>query len=456
MRPEKPNILFLTCDDLRPSLTCFGDPYAITPHLDRLAAGGMRFERNYCQVPICNPSRSSFLTGRRPDSTRVWTNAPNRFRDALPDAVTLPQYFKQHGDHTQSVGKVFCNFCPDPTSWSTPEFDQMHSWPHKYAVEKPKKDTKGIAAECADAPDDAFPDGNVANAAVAALEQLEDHPFFLGVGFWKPHMPYNAPQTYWDLYERERLATPVPAQPPVDAPARSLHDFEELRGYQDVPAQGPLSPDLIARLRHGFYAAISHLDAMVGRVLDALDTFGLADRTIVVFMPDHGIHMGEQGLWSKGTLFELDTHVPLIVRYPGQVQPGSATRAITESIDIYPSLIDLAGLSPPGGLEGTSFRPLFEAPDSPWKRAAFSQRAHFRRQSDRTPETMQISIRTDRWRLSEWIDWQTKRSLDTELYDYSRDSVETANVAADPDNRAIVEDLQRRLKEGWQAAVPPQ
>ena len=332
----------------------------------------------------------------------------------------------------------------------------MHSWPHKYAVEKPKKDTKGIAAECADAPDDAFPDGNVANAAVAALEQLEDHPFFLGVGFWKPHVPYNAPQTYWDLYERERLATPVPAQPPVDAPARSLHDFEELRGYQDVPAQGPLSPDLIARLRHGFYAAISHLDAMVGRVLDALDTFGLADRTIVVFMPDHGIHMGEQGLWSKGTLFELDTHVPLIVRYPGQVQPGSATRAITESIDIYPSLIDLAGLSPPGGLEGTSFRPLFEAPDSPWKRAAFSQRAHFRRQSDRTPETMQISIRTDRWRLSEWIDWQTKRSLDTELYDYSRDSVETANVAADPDNRAIVEDLQRRLKEGWQAAVSPQ
>lgn len=454
MNTERFNVLFLTCDDLRPSLGCFADPHAATPHLDRFATEGMRFERNYCQVPICNPSRSSYLTGRRPDTTRVWTNAPNKFREALPDVVTLPQYFKEHGYHTQSVGKVFCNFCPDPVSWTVPEFDQKHSWFHKYAVEKPKTDAKGVASECAAVPDEAFPDGKVANAAVEALAKIKDRPFFLGVGFWKPHMPYNAPQKHWDLYDRSELATPLPAQPPVHVPARSIHDFRELRAYQDVPDQGPLSPELIARLRHGFYAAVSHLDAMVGRVLEALDANGLADRTIVVFMPDHGIHMGEQGLWSKGTLFELDVNVPLIVRYPGQNHRGTATRALTESIDMHPTVIDLAGLPQRSDLEGTSLRPVLEDPACPWKRAAFSQRARFAQQGDRTPQTMQISIRTDRWRLSEWIDWETKEPFETELYDYSQEAVETVNVAGNPENSELISDLRRQLNAGWKVAMP--
>ena len=460
MKTDKPNVLFLTCDDLRPALACFGDVIAKTPNLDRLAASGMKFERNYCQVPICNPSRSSFLTGRRPDTTRVWANTPNIFREAIPDVVTLPQYFMDNGYHTESIGKVFCNFCPDERSWSVPEFDQNHSWFHKYAIEKPQTDKKGIAAENADAGDDAFPDGKVANAAVQAIERLKDEAFFLGVGFWKPHVPYNSPKKYWDLYERKNLKTPLPDRLPIGVPLKTLHNFLELRGYQDVPDQGPLSPELIGRLRHGFYAAISHLDAMVGRVLDALDSFDLTDKTIVAFMPDHGIHLGEQGLWSKGTLFELDTHVPLIVRYPGQIQPGISTKAITESIDIYPSLIDLAGLTPPEDTEGTSFRPLTETPNRPWKQAAFSQRAHFkdtdfgRLPNDPTPDSMQISVRTDRWRFNEWVDWQTTASSDIELYDYSQDPVEITNVAAEPGNKAIIENLRQIRQKGWKSAAP--
>ena len=449
---ERFNVLFITCDDLRPSMASFGDPHAVTPNFDRLAESGMRFERNYCQVPICNPSRSSFLTGRRPDRTRVWTNAPNKFREALGDVVTLPQYFKENGYHTQSVGKVFCNFCPDPISWSVPEFDQMHSWPHKYAIAKPETDRKGLASESAEVPDDVFPDGKVANAAIEALERIKDRPFFLGVGFWKPHVPYNAPKKYWDLYNREEVAVPSPANPPANVPARTMHDFAELRGYQDVPKQGPLAPDLIARLRHGYYAAVSHLDAMVGRVMDALESHGLADRTIIVFLPDHGIHLGEQGLWSKGTMFELDTRVPLIMRYPGQNHRGAVTRALTESIDIYPTIAELAGLNSREDLEGMSLRPLLEDPAIPWKRGAFSQRAY--PQDQGKPETMQISLRTDRWRLSEWIDWGTKELIESELYDYEHESVETVNVAGDPANRELIKALHHQLKEGPQTYLP--
>jgi len=366
------NVLFLAADDLRPDLGCYGSREALTPQLDALARRGVVFERAYCQQAVCNPSRASVMTGRRPDSIKVW-DLRTHFREAEPAIVTLPQYFKRHGYTAVGIGKLFHNESgakpafpfADPESWSEPpQFAngahwQDWVWPAGSAGPR----SKGDAVQCLDVPDDAYFDGQIATAAIARLQRLADsrEPFFLGVGFWKPHLPFNAPKKYWDLYDRTKLLRPGTDRMPVGAPEIAGHAWTELRGYGGIPKTGPLREGQIMELRHGYLAGISFLDAQVGRVLDELGRLGLAEKTIVVFWSDHGFHLGEHNLWAKTTNYELDTRVPLIVAAP-DVRGGTRAGGLVELLDLYPTLVELAGLLQAADVEGQSLVPLLWEP----------------------------------------------------------------------------------------------
>jgi iduronate 2-sulfatase len=294
------NVLFLAADDLRTDLGCYGHDVVKTPNLDRLARRAVVFDRAYCQQAVCNPSRASLLTGRRPDTLRLW-DLPTHFRDLLPDVVTLPQYFKQHGYFTQNIGKIFHNFQQsihgDPDSWSVPAV--LHFASHatdKPVMEGPLPPNLAHDTKCEqrDVADEAYFDGRVARLALEALRERKrsEQPFFLAVGFWKPHSPFNAPKRYWDLYERESIAPPRHPEWPLAAPRVAWHDSREILGQ---PAR-TLSPEAVREIRHGYLANISYFDAQLGKVLDELDELGLADKTVIVFWADHGYHLGEQSL----------------------------------------------------------------------------------------------------------------------------------------------------------------
>lgn len=484
--PRSYNILFLVVDDLRTSLGCYGDPMAITPNIDRLAARGMVFQRAYCQQAVCNPSRSSMMTGRRPDTIAVWDlgsgfreDLPEKYRD-LPqfstgthfrsgreDLVTLPQFFKNQGYFSTSVGKVYHGspVTEDPESWSEPAFGNLIGKKERgllyYATEENQKDRPGSghkrgSTECADVPDNAYIDGIVAEEACKKLQTLAtmESPFFLAVGFRKPHIPFCAPKRYWDLYDREALARPANPDRPSSAPDVALHDNRELRGYWDIPSEGPISPEKTAELRHGYYACVSYTDALIGQVLDELDRLGLADNTIISLYGDHGYHLGEKGLWCKTTNYELDTNAPLMLSLPGPGQGGQKTGALCEFVDLYPTLVEAAGFNPPEGLEGTSLMPLMTDPGRPWKTAAFSQFPRPWRYNGE-PEVMGYSMRTERYRYTEWQSFRSREVLARELYDHTSDSAEIRNLAGDAGVRSIMEDLSLRLKAGWTAALPP-
>ena len=330
---NRPNVLFIAIDDLRTSLGCYGDRLAKTPHIDSLADAGLRFKRAYCQQAVCGPSRVSLLTGLLPDRTRVWHNR-NLFRDTLPDTVTLPQLFKNHGYHTQSMGKVFSGRNReaelDPPSWSVPPLLKGKGWRNYVFAANDGGDRKGAACEAADVDDDGYMDGKLANLAIETLKGLKEkgQPFFLAVGFFKPHLPFNAPKKYWDLYDPAVLELKGAHGRVKDAPNMAYHSHRELGGYRDMPPDENLSQAQARTLRHGYYACVSFVDAQVGKVLAALERLGLAKNTIVVLWGDHGYALGEEARWCKGTNFELDTRVPLIVRVPGITAPGVATDAL--------------------------------------------------------------------------------------------------------------------------------
>ncbi|HAY80742.1 MAG TPA: iduronate sulfatase [Planctomycetaceae bacterium] len=457
------NVLFVVIDDLRPALACFGDPVASTPNIDRLARRGMAFQRAYCQQAVCSPSRLSLLTGRRPDTIQVW-DLKTHFRQALPELVTLPQHFKNAGYYTQSLGKIYHGSgkpSKDPPSWSAdPRFDYVRDPKLRYATSENLQGTglKRSASEAAEVADDAYIDGIVCAAAVERLAELKrmQRPFFLAVGFRKPHLPFCAPQKYWDLYKPEQIPFPVHGQHPVDAPELATRSWGELEGYTDIPQDGELSVDQIRRLRHGYYACVSYMDALVGRLLDALDQLQLAENTIVVLTGDHGFHLGEQGLWTKANNFELSTRVPLVIASPGQRRAGSSTTGLVELVDIYPTLADLCGLEPPVGVEGVSMKPLLDNPDMPWKRAAWSQypRAREGNRHRSHGSVMGYALRTARYRYVEWIDWQTKQVVARELYDHQTDPGESRNVAADPDHVMTLRRLSAQRSQGWRNGLP--
>ena len=427
----KLNVLFIGVDDLRCQLGCFGDSYAKTPNIDKLAEEGLLFNRAYCQQAVCSPSRASFMTGLRPNTTKVW-DLETHFRKALPDAITLPQYFKQQGYHTQSVGKIYHDpaWAQDAPSWSVPETFAVTETKGKYVLKIHLPATgswKTAATENVAVADEAYIDGQVSKAAIEILAEIKDKPFFLAVGFRRPHLPFSAPEKYWNLYERETLPLPKNPSKPAHVPELAMHNSTELRTYNDIPDSGPLSEEKIRELIHGYYASTSYVDVQIGKIINELDRLGLREETIIVLWSDHGYHLGERDLWCKTSNFELDTRVPLIIAYPDQVKKGVQTNALVELVDLYPTLADLAGLSVPQGLEGTSLKPLFSSPGLPWKEAAFSQ---FPRSSPKHHSPiMGYSVRTNDFRYTEWQELNSGMVVATELYDHRYDSLETENVS---------------------------
>jgi len=456
--PEaRPNVLLIIADDLRAEFGYAGNVQAITPHLDRLAGRGVTFNRAYCQQAVCNPSRASMLTGMRPDSIRVW-DLQARFRETAPHAITLPEHFMRHGYHTQGIGKVFHNESrippgrppmSDPQSWSVPptHSDGAHWQDWVFPDEPTVQRRKAEAMQRLDVPDDTYFDGQIATAAVAAIGELAaaDQPFFLTVGFWKPHLPFNAPARYWDLYQAEDFANAGPAQLPEGAPAFAAHSWRELRGYVGIPSSGPLPDELARDLRHGYHACISYLDAQVGRLLEALEASGAAANTLVVFVSDHGFHLGEHDLWAKTSNYELDARVPLIVADPRLTPQGSHTDAIVELIDLAPTLAELAGLPVAPPWEGHSLRPVLADPTQPAREAAVTQYPY--PPYSRDWNVMGYAVRSHHFRFVSWLDRHTGEPVARELYDHRIDPAETVNRAADPAYAAdlqALEELARR------------
>jgi iduronate 2-sulfatase len=456
----RPNVLFIAADDLRNDLGCYGHELVKSPNLDRLARRAVVFDRAYCQQAVCNPSRASLLTGRRPDTLRIW-DLPTHFREHLPDVVTLPQYFKQHGYFTQNIGKIFHNFRQsiqgDPDSWSVPAV--MHYANHnddKPIVDGPLRPNLAHDPKCQqrDVPDEAYFDGRVAQLAIEALRERQQsgQPFFLAVGFWKPHSPFNAPKRYWDLYSRDSISLPKHPEWPLDAPRIGWHDSREILGQ---PAR-TLSAEAVREMRHGYLANISYFDAQLGRILDELDRLQLADKTVIVFWADHGYHLGEQSLWAKTSNFELDARVPLLIAPPGSVE-GKRSSAIVELLDLYPTLAELCGLPAPPGVEGVSLLPVLKNPNASVKKAALTQHprpAYYNRESSKSPEAMGYSVRTDRFRYTEWRDWKSGVTVARELYDHLSDPDETKNFAGEA---AYSEDMKEcaRILESFHPLARP-
>jgi len=476
---RRPNVLFIAVDDLRPELGVFGVSLSKTPHIDRLANQGTLFTRAYCQQAVCSPSRTSLLTGRRPDTTRIY-DLQTHFRSTIPDVVTLPQHFKQHGYFTQSLSKIYHGGLDDPQSWSVPSWrpsappygkpetlvdlqkqrerlraegleteDRIVQRDEKTGttlmLANPQQRARGPAWEDPDVVDNALPDGQTADKAIEVMRQVKDKPFFLAVGFLKPHLPFVAPKRYFDLHPRDKFRLPPDYFPPRDAPPFATTNFGELRSYKDMPkGDAPLSDEQALELIRAYYAATSYTDAQIGRLLAELDRLGLRDNTIVVLWGDHGWHLGNHGMWTKHTNFEIATRAPLIINAPQQRH--LKTDALVEFVDVYPTLVELAGLPVPAGLEGASLAGLIRGSKTAWKTAVFSQ-------YPRGGGVMGYTMRTDRYRYTEWTRANSEVQA-VELYDHQRDAQENFNIAGKAENKGLVAELSKKLRAGWQAAAP--
>lgn len=455
----RPNVLFIMADDYRAEMGAYGSA-AKTPNLDRLAASSRVFHRAYCQQAVCNPSRSSLLTGRRPDTLQIWNNSVH-FRERNPDVMTLPLWFRRHGYQTRCAGKIFHNWHTkihgDPVSWSAPEFlhfanhgDDMAQVAGPLPVNHAST-TKGFGypgpgiCECRDVPDESYYDGRVAAEAVRLLQDLKDQPFFLAVGFWKPHAQFNAPKKYWDLYQRDELPV-LDGRRPEGAVEAAFHQSTEVLG--PVAQQKVPSAAQAAEMRHGYFANISYLDAQVGRVLAALDASGVADRTIVVFLSDHGYQVGEHGLWGKTSNFEYDARVPLLIRDPACAAGPGPTDSLAELIDLFPTLTELCGLARPDGLEGTSLVPVLQSSEVRVKPAAMTQHprpAYYDRAPSGQPQLMGYSVRIAAGRYTEWRDWQSGATVSRELYLESDEPAELRNVVDDPAAAGVLRECEQLL-----------
>ena len=446
----KPNVLLICVDDLKPLLGCYGDKRIQTPNLDRLASRGILFERAYCNQAVCAPSRNTLLTGIRSTTLGIYDLGTN-FRQSIPDAVTLPQYFKQNGYRAEGLGKIFHvghGNHEDPASWSVPHFSVKsiaYAFPENHTNQTLTREEalfanqtdvgklpRGAAFECADVSDDTYPDGILANETIHRLQSARtrtNEPFFMAVGFVKPHLPFCAPKKYWDLYDRAAFNLPTLRTPPEGAPRFAPSGWGELRQYSDIPETGPLTDEQARTMIHGYHAAVSYVDAQIGRVLDELNRLNLTTNTIIVLWGDHGWHLGDHGFWSKHTNYEEATRIPLLIVAPGVTKPETRTKTLTESVDLYPTLCDLAGLPKPKlpqSLEGQSLLPVLEKPSHNHKAAVFHAYPRNRRGED----ILGRAVRTERYRLVEWKKpGAASDTADLELYDYQTDPLETKNLA---------------------------
>lgn len=488
----RPNVLFIASDDLRPELGCYGNTVIKSPNIDRLASWGTTFKRAYCQQAVCSPTRTSLLTGMRPDTTKVY-DLQTHFRLTMSkDVLTLPQQFKLNGYHTEAMGKIYHGGLDDPDSWSVPSWNS----PAGKSAGKPKSDQpagkagkkkasadparqadspeacadlesikemerrakenqkkrrtsqRGPAYAAPDVADNALFDGAMTDRAIQRLKDLknQDKPFFLAVGYLKPHLPFIAPKKYLDLYDPAAIPAASNSFAPRGAPSYALAGSGELRAYDGMPKQGPFTPDQARALKHHYYAAVSYIDAQIGRLLDTLEQTGQRQNTIVIFWGDHGWKLGEHGEWCKHSNVENDTNVVLLLAAPG-AKPGRSSRALVEFVDIYPTLCELAGLPRPSNLEGHSMVPLLDDPDRPWKSAAFSQYPR--------NQLMGYAMRTDRYRYVRWVNRNDRSKIDAvELYDHQADPQENVNIAGDPAQAEIVKKLAAQFDAGWRGALP--
>lgn len=448
---DHPNVLFIAVDDLRPQLNCYGKTSMSTPHIDRLAARGVLFERAYCMVPTCGASRAALMTGIRPARQRFTTHLTWAEKDAA-GLTTLNTHFKDHGYTTLSLGKVFHHPTDSEEGWSQPAWRPGGSGYQRQAERNAaiaedkrrypgkKKNGRGPAFEAADAADEDYPDGQLRVKAIETLQRLAetpDQPFFLAVGFFKPHLPFTAPQRYWDLYDHQQIDLPDNYHPPKGAPSGAVHSSGELRAYAGIPPKGPVDRETARNLIHGYYACVSFTDAQIGRLIDELDRLNLSDNTIIVLWGDHGWQLGEHGMWNKHSCFETSMHAPLLVVAPqhDQVQPGSRVSALTEFIDIYPSLCELAGLPSPEHLQGQSFVPLLRDPQQSGKPFAIGRFG------------AGDTIRTDDYRYSQYTDQRGKVTGEM-LYDHRTDPGENVNVAARESSQAQQHAKQLKAHKG--------
>ena len=438
--PARPNVLFIAVDDLRPELGCYGKSHIKSPNIDKLAASGFVFERAYCMVPTCGASRASLMTSIRPARDRFVTYTAKAQEDA-PGIMTLNTHFKNHGYHTISNGKIFHFREDNAQGWSEAPWRPKGGggWRLEASRELAKTNprNRGPAFESADASDTEYGDGMLAEKAVADLRRLkgESEPFFLAVGFLKPHLPFVAPKRYWDLYDADLIDLPDNYHPPKNAPNEAIHTSGELRSYAGVPPEGKVSDQLARNLIHGYYACVSFTDAQIGKVLDELDVLGLTENTIVILWGDHGWNLAEHTLWCKHSCFETSMHAPLIIRAPGVTTAGQRTKALTEFIDIYPSLSELAGLPLPAHLQGTSFVPILKNPKTQGKPSAIGRY----KKGD--------TIRTDRFRFSEYTNAEGS-FISRMLYNHQSDPAEDLNIADIPEQSAEVERLTAELHKG--------
>ncbi len=451
---DRPNVLFIVSDDLNNMLGSYGDQLARTPHLDRLAARGVRFERAYCTFPLCGPSRNSFLTGLYPNSTGILRNA-EIFRQAIPDQVSLPQAFRRAGYFAARIGKLYHYNVPrsvgtnghdDPASWelelNPAGVDRLEEEPEIFSLSPGR--FGGTLSWYASPKADAFhTDGMMAADAEWVLERCardRSRPFFLAVGFFRPHTPYVAPrEPYFDWHPVEQMpvVTGV-AEDQADLPPAALGSYKK--------EQDKLTDELRRQCRQAYNASISFMDAQVGRVVDALDRLGLADNTVIVFTSDHGYHMGEHGLWQKQSLFEESARVPLLMVAPGITRPESVAVAPVSQVDLFPTLAELCGVTAPDNLQGQSLVPLLSDPQQPGRNWALTQVVRRGRQG----RFFGYSLRTPRWRYTEWDQGQAGR----ELYDHEADPKELTNLADAPAHAEAQAQLASLLREAVAGTLP--
>lgn len=437
----RPNVLLICVDDLKPVLGCYGDKAVKSPNIDRLAKRGVLFERAYCNQAVCAPSRNALMTGVRPTRSGIYDLSTN-FRAAHSNAVTLPQYFIRHGYRAEALGKIFHvghGNHEDAASWSVPHFQERsiaYVLPESRAPEGLTREEaffsnitdvaklpRGAAYESADVADRAYPDGRIADEAIRRLQSAKarpEQPLFLAVGFLKPHLPFCAPRKYWDLYQRSQFRVPERQTAPDGVPKYAPSTWGELRQYKDMPESGPVTDAQAQALLHGYHAAVSFMDAQLGRVIDELDRLDLATNTIIVLWGDHG-------WWCKHSNYEQAARIPLIVAAPGVTKPGTrASRGLVETVDLYPTLAELAGLPQPEvpqGIDGRSFVPTLRNVRKAVKDHIFHA---FPR-----GERIGRAVRNERYRLVEWkVPGAAADTAAFELYDYKIDPEETRNLAA--------------------------
>ena len=491
----QPNILFISIDDLRPTLGAYGDTIAVTPNIDQLAAEGMTFRQTFTQVAVCAPSRASLMTGLRPDSTHVW-HLGDKFREINPSTVTMPQYFSKFGYHTVNLGKIFHNYMPDSISWDEPDLrPQRYIRPdwlqrdgetfyisqaiHRSQVRKRDSLLRlrpiryadgwntGPAWEAAMVHDTMYYDGAQTELAKKTLTRLAktDKPFYMGLGYFRPHLPFAVPKKYWDLYDPEEI--PLASNPniPKNAPGHTMNSMYELRHYEGFNTIGhpqssyQMNEDTARILKQGYYASVSYVDALLGNLMAHMKRIGIYENTIIIIWGDHGWKLGDHNSWGKMTNYNMDLKVPMIIRYPNQENRGAQTFEITELVDIFPSLCELAGIKIPDYMQGTSFVPLIKKPQRAWKKAAFSQFHRRPQHSADGKRYMGYSINTKKYHYIEWYAWSpetgTKGALKSmELFDNVSDPTETVNLAEEQKLSQVVAELTEQLALGWRKARP--